>query len=307
MIPEPTQAELAVIGRIYKSGAADLAGLLDSTAFQRGKASILLRQVDEISKRIGLESDHWVTTTARNKLQANAVAIFRQIDPIALSVGGGEWQAARPEFLKINERAVNVFARQLAVDLARKNQGMAQDARRLISRTSQKVLADPAMSEIIAKGLVAGGNLNDISRGLRSRLEDGGRELLASGKMSADELRDICDLDAGYIQAGKVRMKIGEYAQLVAHYQLRQAVTEATKDRLKDAGEMVGDSKLFDLVKIVGPLSRQCRICDELVGRVYSLSGDSDKYEPLADLPHGGPPFHPHCTHNIAPYIEQLQ
>jgi len=57
---------------------------------------------------------------------------------------------------------------------------------------------------------------------------------------------------------------------------------------------------------VTGPSARLCDICRDLVGRVFSISGQSDKYEPLADTPGGGPPCHPHCTHNIAPWIEGL-
>ena len=42
MIPEPTQNELNIAGRIYTAGARDLAALMDTTDFQRGKATILL-------------------------------------------------------------------------------------------------------------------------------------------------------------------------------------------------------------------------------------------------------------------------
>ena len=108
---EPTQAELDVIRRIYRSGAEDLARLLKGTDFQRGKASILLHQVDEISKRLGTASDHWVARTTRDKLDAAAVAIVRKLDPLAIEIGGEEWKAARPDFA-INQRAVGVFARQ---------------------------------------------------------------------------------------------------------------------------------------------------------------------------------------------------
>ena len=41
-------------------------------------------------------------------------------------------------------------------------------------------------------------------------------------------------------------------------------------------------------------------------GRVFSVSGGSDTYPPLATLPNGGPPFHPNCRHNLAPFVEPL-
>lgn len=59
--PPPSPAQLDILTRIYGSAARDLAGLLGSTAFQRGKASVLLAQVEQISARLGRRSDQWVS------------------------------------------------------------------------------------------------------------------------------------------------------------------------------------------------------------------------------------------------------
>ena len=185
-------------------------------------------------------------------------------------------------------------------------QEITTTARRLISTTAQKVISDPELSATIAKGLVAGGSLNNIAKSVQARLAEGGKELLDSGKYTPEQLKEICDFDAGFIQAGKARMRIGDYAELVAHYQLRQAATESTKERMGDIGESLGDREMFDLVIVTGPASANCDICDAIVGNVYSISGNHAKYPGLATLPNGGPPFHPHCTHNLAPYIADL-
>jgi hypothetical protein len=39
---------------------------------------------------------------------------------------------------------------------------------------------------------------------------------------------------------------------------------------------------------------------------VFSLSGKSDKYPAYAELPGGGPPFHPNCSKSTRPFIEDL-
>jgi hypothetical protein len=46
--------------------------------------------------------------------------------------------------------------------------------------------------------------------------------------------------------------------------------------------------------------------CGFYEGRVYSITGTSEKYPPLSSLPNGGPPFHPNCIHGAAPFIEEL-
>ena len=294
------QSNLTILTRIYQKGTADLAGLLSGSDFQRGKAAKLLAQVDEISARLGSQTDRWVSSAVKSQYQAAAVDAESQVRRLGFTGG----LAADVDFVKINERAVNVFATQLARDLAGANLDAADKARRVISRTSQKIIADPEMSEIIAKGLISGGSLNNISRGLRTRLTQEGQKLLESGTLSAPELEEMADLQAGYITAGQRRMKLSEYCGLVASHQLRQATVEATKQRLADAGESMGDPMLFDLVTVVGPISGD--FCDFYVGKIFSSSGKHPDYPPLSSIPQSGPPFHPNCTHTIAPFVIDL-
>jgi hypothetical protein len=299
MAAEPTPAELDALGRIYRGAVKDLRGLLKGADFQRGKASRLLAQVDEISKRTGEASDRWVSASTRRIYKAAA----GQVDLKLAKAGAGlPLGPVGADWMRINERAVNQFSRQIAQDLARAQQGLADTGRRIISKTSQLVVANPALSETIAKGLVSGGNLRNIGRSLQARLAEGGKELLDSGAMTAAQLKRICDFDAGVIQAGRMRLPLPYYCEMVAGYQLREASTAATLERLGDIGRELGDPDTFDLVIIVGP-EGGCDVCDEYVGEIYSISGRSKDYEPL---PGGGPPWHPNCTHNVAPYIEAL-
>jgi len=298
--PAPSSAELNVLAGIYGKAARDLAGLLGSTAFQRGKASILLRQVDQISRRLGLQSDRWVGSRIDDIADKSAVAVFRDLDRAGVELGDGS-ATMRADFLRVNEGAVSTIARQMARDLAGANKSIADAGRRIIRKTSQLVLKDHQVSEIIAKGLISGGSVRKIAAGLRARLAEGGRELLASGKMTAKQLEDIADFAGGYIQAGSRRMDIREYCWMVADSQLREAVTAATVDRLTAAGEELGDPDLLDLVQVMG-ITDGCPVCDGLVGNIYSISGRSSEYPDLGEIS-GGPPFHPNCTHSLAPYI----
>jgi hypothetical protein len=289
---------MKVLRGIYAGAAARLGGLLDSTGFQRGKSSILLRQVDAISAALGAQSDRWVTGEMKSKWIESAKAVDRDIESIGVKLGGGS-AALGADWLRINQGAVGVFASQLARDLAGANAKLASNARRVIAATSQKVIADPKLSATIAQGLVSGGSIQKIGRSVRDQLTAAGQELLDSGKLSQAEASAIIDLKAGVIQAGGKRMDIGKYATLVAHYQVRQAVVEATKDRLTEQGEMFGDPDLFDLVTVVGPISGD--LCDFFVGKIFSISGRSDEFPALGSIP--GPPFHPNCTHTIAPFV----
>jgi hypothetical protein len=301
MTPEPSAASLAVLAGIYRRGADDLAALLKGSDFQRGKATILLRQVDAISQRVAGESDRWVSAETQSLYEQSAQAVDREIAPAAAEIGPAGSARARADFMKINEGAVEQFARQISRDLAAANRDLADQGRRIIRRTSQMVISDAELSKTIAQGLVSGGNKNKIGQALRERLAAGGRELLESGKMSETDLAAIVDFDAGVIQAGKRRMPLNHYCRMVASFQLRQATVAATRERLADAGQAVGDPDRYDLVIIRGPISGD--FCDFYVNKVFSVSGRSSEFPPLDAIPNAGPPFHPNCTHTISPFV----
>ena len=89
---------------------------------------------------------------------------------------------------------------------------------------------------------------------------------------------------------------VGKYAKMVATTQTQQASVMARHQRLHELG--------VDLVMVIGSNSEN--FCTEFVGKVFSISGNHPKYPPLADLPWGGPPFHPNCSKTTRPFIEDL-
>lgn len=302
-IISPDDPRIGVLRGVYRDAARDLIGLLGKSDFRTGRAVRLLEQVDAISRRLGEATDAWSIEEVRRNYIRGAARTDADLRALRLPVGEASL-AIGAEWLRVNEGAVEAFATQIARDLAGANRAFADNARRIIRKTSQKVLADPELSRAIAKGLVSGGSLNKISRGLRARLSQAGQELLDSGKMTAGELQAIADFQAGYIQAGKQRMNLTRYCGLVAHYQLGSATIHAQRQRLRHAGERLGDPEMLDLVVVTGPISGDW--CDLYVGKVFSDSGRSGEWPPVDEMPEGGPLFHPNCTHDLAPFIAPL-
>lgn len=299
---DPKLKQVETLVRIYRNGASDLAGLLGSTDFQRGKASRLLAQVDAIAKKLAVESVRIVDDATRENYQAGLASGDRKLREVGVDIVPAQKMGV--EWNRINEGAIETFARQISADLSRASGELADKGKRIIRGTSQMVLADHQISETIAKGLVSGGSKDNIARALRARLAEGGRELLDSGKMTPAQLKQIVDFDAGVIQAGKVQLRIVDYTRMVASFQLRQAVVSAEKDRLVQQGEEMGDAMMFDLVIITGAISGDA--CDFYVNKAFSISGKSSEYPPLSSVPGGGPPFHPYCTHTIAPFVREF-
>ncbi|MCE5279379.1 MAG: hypothetical protein ABFD92_02015 [Planctomycetaceae bacterium] len=302
--PQPSDQQLAVLQRLYGQAQKDLVGLLSGTDFQRGKAAVLIPQVRAIERRLGIASDRWVGGNVGPLYRAGAAWADNELLRIGLKtpLAGG----IDAQWMKINERAVNTFASQLARDLAGANKSMADNCRRIIATTQQVLVSNPELSTVIAKGLISGGSIGKIARNVRDRLAEGGRELAESGALSDEQLKQIADFQDGYITPGRSDhpIRVTQYCTLVASYQLRQAVSEATKQRLQETGEELGDPMLLDLVTITGPFSGD--FCDFYVGKIFSVSGQSGEYPPLSSIPSSGPPFHPNCTHNLAPFVAKL-
>jgi hypothetical protein len=81
------------------------------------------------------------------------------------------------------------------------------------------------------------------------------------------------------------------YAEMAIKTTQSDAVAQGTQNAMLDRG--------FDLAavnSVVGP----CHICKPFDGKTYSLTGQTEGYERLVELP----PFHPRCRHFILPAVE---
>jgi len=85
-------------------------------------------------------------------------------------------------------------------------------------------------------------------------------------------------------------------------YQRRLSQTQETIRRLEVWGQEADDPMAFDLVVVTGPKDA-CPVCSAIVEKIFSISGKRSDYPPLSTLK-GGPPLHPGCVHNLAPYAE---
>lgn len=86
---------------------------------------------------------------------------------------------------------------------------------------------------------------------------------------------------------------LANYARMAAHTTASEAQTTGTLNRLAEHG--------FDLVK-VSQHPHPSDTCNQYEGKIFSLSGTSDKYPALTVAP----PFHPFCKHVLSAHIESL-
>jgi len=281
------------IRSLYADAVNDLAGFLTGTDFQRARAANLLTQVDQIMGRLGKRVIPLIDQAVEEQYRKGLSATDNDLRKIGVSAGQ---LPIKGQFDRINERSIEVIAADMRRDLLSATKELGDRARRVIRRTAQTAVRNEDVSRAIAKGLIVGGNARRVARDLRLKFAAGeAQRLLAAGAITATEAQEMADLADGFIQAGKVKMRIATYAEMVAVTRLAEAVTIATEDRIQQAG--------FDLVMITGPDTDD--FCNYYVGRVFSISGDDDNYPALSEIVGQGAPFHPRCTHGEAPFIPQ--
>jgi hypothetical protein len=93
------------------------------------------------------------------------------------------------------------------------------------------------------------------------------------------------------VRAGSKTFRPSYYAELVARTKFHQAQSQAAIMQAVNHGT--------DLVEISSHNTTTV-ICIPFEGNIYSISGTSNRFPPLTDLP----PFHPNCLHLTFPVFE---
>lgn len=246
--------------------------------FAAARASAQLAQVDRILAELRAGAAQW---TGRALPRAVRDGIARG-DQQAKDAGVKPSSSGlKGSFDLVASRPIQLLARDIIHDLDSAAKSMATTTQRILRKTAQQNLAESDIDRILAGGLIEGKPAATI-RQLRDEL----RRVAGGNTVTViDKNGTPIHFDAGY------------YAKLVATTKTREATVVARHERLREKG--------LDLVTVVGRVSRN--FCTAYLGRVFSLSGKSDKYPALSSLPGGhGPPFHPQCSKSTTPFVASL-
>jgi len=245
--------------------------------FRQARAAQLIAQVDAILARLNQQTTAWAgrhalalyrLARARADLQAREWGIRTDAVP-APSV------TLQGSLSLVNNAAVGILARNAVGELRAAAGSMATRTKGLIKDLSAEGIDNAAVNRILAGGVIEG--LREPTyRRLKEELErvSGGQTINVNGRNYTAEY----------------------YAEMVVRTRTREAMESARHERLGELG--------IDLVTIVGRVSTNP--CTGFLGKIFSISGKSDKYPSLSSLPGDGPPFHPNCTKSTAPFIEEL-
>lgn len=281
-LPQATTQVLAQIftdaGRRFADAVLKPPGrTAGAQAFNQARAAQQLAQVDQVLLRLKVKASAWVTDANFPQMVHDARArADRQADEAGVNVLS---PVVSGSFTQVDEGAARVFAGEIARDLYKAADSMADRGKRVLRRTAQEGLGEAEINQILAGGVIAGKPTETIRQ-----LRDALKAVHGGTVPVTDKNGDVINFDAGY------------YAEMVARTRTREAVTIARHDRLKEDG--------IDLVAIVGRVSQN--FCTAFLGQVFSLDGKSGKYPAYDSLPGGGPPFHPNCTKSTRPFIEEL-
>lgn len=298
-----------VLSRLYRDGAEEIRKMLLSPSFfKQGRGRVLIQGIDSILKGMGGQTRNWVR---RNIPEVYERSSLMCVDAIR---GQGIKGPINTSFTQVHRDAVEAVADSILNDLGVARAEMRRNIHKFIRNTQQAAVEDVEIKREIAKGLIEGATRRDVTKRIADKLVEGTGQIPESklaeamadakgymetfGVKRAEDLKEfsIAARDA-WIEVGGRHFNVEYYAELVARTQTRDAVTLGTYNRLRDNG--------IDLVIVAGGVYED--FCEAYRGRAFSVSGDSERYPSVAELPNGGPPFHPNCEDVMAPFVERLR
>lgn len=143
------------------------------------------------------------------------------------------------------------------------------------------------MSQLIMRRIAWGLQAEEPQRAIAEAIN----EALAGDRRPTnvrDLVRDMNEQKLYRDSSGR-NWKLNTYAEMVTRTNAARAHNEAVKALATEAG--------VDLVRVTASATACAEICVQYQGRIYSLSGVSDRYPRLPTTP----PFHPNCVHRLQP------
>jgi len=275
----PLDDDVAALVQLYAAAAQRLEVALSAMLVQEGpRRFIIFQRIIRILEELKNGTSAWAEKFIPEFLDSADFSAVSALEASGVTV---------PQFgASISEGAVRGIALSLTDNLNKASASVQSLAQRIFRSTALErefpTLANQALREV-GSGL-AGGEANAAIQGRIGNLL---REQFAD---------DVVTVVAS--NGRRMTFALDYYAGMVAQNTKAQARSFATLERAAQAGH--------DLVRVTPNPSKGGDWCDAYRGRVYSISGGSDIYPPLAGLPNGGPPFHPWCKHGLGVYVPEL-
>jgi len=253
------------LGSMYEKIQNELIAKLkdiDITAFEKWRTEALLRETNLIVKQLNNGTKIWVKKNIPFGYERGLDIAGERLKILGVT-DSINYDAT------IHTSGVNTLVDEVTLELLEANGSIRKNINRFVRATQQKILEDKMISKMIAEGIIRGEARRTISDKILIEL---------SKKMANGE----------FIIINGRHYQPKHYARLVARTRMREATTRGTVYTcLQYKNDLVQWSVH----------AGACEICQVLMGRVYSISGNDPEFPMLGEPP----PVHPHCECVVVP------
>ncbi len=277
----PMKTRIAEIQSIYATAAERIATLLsslDPATYTTAESGRVMRKVQEIILLLNDQVRTWAPAAIKAAYEESARVARTRLEMI-----GAKRLPERKYNPVRHEKKIGQLTKTIMSDYFKAN--------RTIEKTARKYLAIMAMAAVkVDKIQVQEFDWQETWAWINTffkkiKVTDWAEASLARGAVSK-QIQDylLGKLDGkDFITINGRNYNVKDYSELVARTRMREASTEATIEQCKQY-----DNDLVEIPEHENP----CELCDDYVGNIYSISGETEGYELLPD---GGPPWHPNC------------
>jgi hypothetical protein len=263
-------ALLAIVTKMDDETRAEvlkaIASQLDIT-----KKNFHVAKIRRIVAASDTEIKDWIVTAVADSYASGSNVMYADLrkmsaDPISGEIATAVWTADKirnMRLLSVQKDAVNALISDTYLDFANGMNGLVRGAEHIINDAMKR----QTRAQMIA-GQITGQSMRDIAKEVRTIFESQGFSVL--------------------IDRGGNSWTLKRYSEMLARTHIMKSANEGVIARLLAYG--------VDIVQI-STHPGACPICQPHEGKIFSLSGKSEKYEKLSEQP----PYHPHCRHTLLP------
>lgn len=221
-------------------------------------------------------------------------ALLKQINEILSSLTGSAADLAR-DIIEESYEAGSVEALRQLVQQGVVSDGLEKSIKTVIHQQAIQAILDETFYSILEA-------TDNMSQDSKKRIEEivkkANQRSLVEGvsrrQATKDAVAELLDRDiTGIITKNGAVIPADKYMTNVIQYNQRKAHVEGSINRMVDNDQ--------DLV-YVNFVGITCEVCAKYQGRVYSLSGNDERFPKLEQRP----PYHGHCVHSTSAWVEDF-
>lgn len=309
----PHENEIQRLVRFYRKSIENLSHQIETIDFERPRAFIQTQQVVRILDDLDDQTERWAGRNISGLFKASSREARR-----LLKKWNVPFEGATQAFNLVNEQSIQALLIDPEIGFLSNMRGAVQQVRDRMKtiRNQAKMLVgrQRLFDETIARtGFLEGRNINTIRDHLVDEMVKfkGEGQLLFTSKAArlpaSQIISNVANLPHIKIPTaasatGFRRLRVDRYAEMLARTKTGQAANLARRNEaLQHKVELMQISKNKPL---------QNDACFIYIGKVFALTPAAKQeygVPMIHELPNGGPPFHPNCTHQELLWVPEYR